>query len=454
MGNCNFSSNKKDTEELISAKAFAVTSLNEIAIFSRLKEEDLTDIQETLYSPGEDIIVQGDDQTDLIYVLRSGVCDVKVNGKVVNTLKRASVIGERAFIAQTTRSATVSATEQCSVLAIQRSSLERSLGFDNFNAAEMSDEEIKAEKLKRLSQFPLLSMLSEDYMKDLAKDMLIKQYLPGEPIILKGTIGTEFYFIDRGSVDVVADNQSFENMSAGSDLAASPSSVSLSLRSDSVDITGSSPKLLIEKTPGSAPRTPGDGVSCTPRSENINPNRETPRGVDLSKPIEGKRSPLQGVPLVRLAPEVEEENQAELEKENEGEEGEKADECGVAASTSPLHPDSEDHADVINRGVNDFLENYENVRIKNLGGVLRDLKKNGFSPKNKQARSRRVKKSVNINVDDVKATLRAGQFFGEMALMEGENGRRTATCLARTHTTLLAMKRESFLRLMDILQGN
>ena len=75
MGNCNFSSKDEDTEEILSAKAFAVTQLNEIAIFSRLKEEDLTEIVETIYHPDEDIVVQGDEHTDLIYVLRNGVCD-------------------------------------------------------------------------------------------------------------------------------------------------------------------------------------------------------------------------------------------------------------------------------------------------------------------------------------------------------------------------------------------
>jgi len=53
----------------------------------------------------------------------------------------------------------------------------------------------------------------------------------------------------------------------------------------------------------------------------------------------------------------------------------------------------------------------------------------------------------------VKAILRHGQFFGEMALMEGSDGRRSATVLARTHVTLLAMKKDSFRKVMAVLQG-
>ena len=136
---------------------------------------------------------------------------------------------------------------------------------------------------------------------------------------------------------------------------------------------------------------------------------------------------------------------------------EEKEENSLGSAGSPLHPESEtDTAAAINAGVNDFLENYENARIKNLGGMIRDLKK-GASMRSKKGGKIRTPskqgKSVNINRDDVKATLRAGQFFGEMALMEGGDGRRTATCLARTHCTLLAMRKESFERLMEILSG-
>ena len=103
----------------------------------------------------------------------------------------------------------------------------------------MSEEEINLEKVKRLSQFPLLTMLSEGYIQSLAQSMMIKQYLPGELIILKGTIGTEFYFIDRGSVDVIADTQPCT--------PGLKDSVSLSLASDACN-KSSSPMPLGEST--------------------------------------------------------------------------------------------------------------------------------------------------------------------------------------------------------------
>jgi len=61
--------------------------------------------------------------------------------------------------------------------------------------------------------------------------------------------------------------------------------------------------------------------------------------------------------------------------------------------------------------------------------------------------------------DDVKQqqtryakVLRAGQFFGEAALMEGTDGIRSATCKARTYCTLLSMDKEAFKQLMQRLE--
>ena len=53
----------------------------------------------------------------------------------------------------------------------------------------------------------------------------------------------------------------------------------------------------------------------------------------------------------------------------------------------------------------------------------------------------------------VKATLRAGQFFGESALLVGADGRRTASVVALTHVTLLVMNKDAFTNLMRRLEG-
>ena len=58
--------------------------------------------------------------------------------------------------------------------------------------------------------------------------------------------------------------------------------------------------------------------------------------------------------------------------------------------------------------------------------------------------------SKGIKETDVCAVLHANQFFGETALLG--NGRRSASIFARTHATLLSMKKPAFLRLMELLE--
>jgi CRP-like cAMP-binding protein len=465
MGNCGLSPRARETEEELSNRAFAVCTLSSIAIFSRLQEEDL-EVEECQFMAGEDIVVQGDENTDLIYILRSGSCDVSIGGSVVNNLGRASVIGERAFIAQKSRSATVTATEQCSVLAISRLSLEKALGFDSYNPTELSEEEIVAEKLRRLAQFPLLAPMTDAYLKELASDMEIKQYLPNEPIIIKGTVGKEFFFIDRGCVDIVDKgpeeimNMAGMGIADGDAASASPSSISLSLKSPS-------------------------STSSSVRSPSSKMNFNVPVQSNTA-------SPLTSIPMINFGADADDEDEDDGDNDSEEKEGgkgvataeadagqEKPTAAAAAAAAAAVNngenetvqsPVHDDVAEAINNGVNDFLMHYESARMKSLGGLIKDLKKvssgggssGSGSGSGKRAAKYRAKKNngpaTSVAVlpsSDIKATLRAGQFFGEMALMEeGEDGRRTATCLARTHCTLLAMQKAPFLRLMDILNGN
>lgn len=407
---------EQETEDALSAKQYAKKSLHSIAIFSKLEEQDLGGLEELTFSAGDDIVVEGDSNIDLIYILRAGCCSVKQDGAVINNLGRGSVIGERAFIAQKSRSATVTAVEHCAVLAIKRSSLEKALGFDGFVPAIASEELVFAEKLSRLSQFPLIASMPDDYLKNMAQEMSIKQYLPDEAIILKGAIGEEFYFIDRGCVDIV---------DGGPENVASPASIKLSFPEKSPSIKSASSRC---STPSSKLKFDGP-VECNPSFSSKVPL------IDF----DAQANNAEASPTSSVA------SSPERKRGDDTRGGDK----------NPLL--DEDTAEIINVGVNDFLQHYESQRMQNLGGLIQDLKSGKGKRSSAKPKSHKMVAEVppkTTEWGDVKATLRAGQFFGEMALMEESSGRRTASCLARTHCTLLVMKKEPFLRLMDILNGN
>ena len=469
-------------------KQFAVSQLTSISIFSKVTEDDELVYQELQFMPGEDIVVQGDAVTDLIYVLRSGVCEVYKDGTMINTLNRCSVIGERAFIAETTRSATVKAKDQCVVVAIERPSLEKALGFDKFDAKMMKDEEIQAQKIERLEQFPLLSCMTPEYIQNLASKMSIKQYLPGQTIMDKGEIGDEFYFIDRGSIAIIDDDAS-KIVLPEAELSPSHNK---RFKEDSDSSNNSSVATML--TPSgklSKPRvqTPGSHSSFESMSNSLN------SPLSCSPAVSNKDIVLEGLGGLLREEEEEEyldtndENNSALANQSSNSLTSKNDYNKIKAALgnpegpigSPLHIDTQK---AINIGMNDFLNYYEAKRMRSLGGFVaattnRKKKKKltgkkraslGSSNSIRMEESSNHHGTVNSNIntidgieyltsDDsqneyaVKAILRHGQFFGEMALMEGSDGRRSATVLARTHVTLLAMKKDSFRKVMAVLQG-
>ena len=80
----------------------------------------------------------------------------------------------------------------CSVVAIERTSLEKALGFDNCEPHKLSKSAILEEIKGRLRNFPLLvgsGLAYTDYIDELAVDMSMTRCLPGEQIIQKGEKG-------------------------------------------------------------------------------------------------------------------------------------------------------------------------------------------------------------------------------------------------------------------------
>jgi len=76
-----------------------------------------TDLQ-TL--PAGHVLFNVGDQGDLMYVLMSGTAEVFVKNKLVETAQPGAILGEMAMIDETTRSATVVAKDNCTLLAIDR----------------------------------------------------------------------------------------------------------------------------------------------------------------------------------------------------------------------------------------------------------------------------------------------------------------------------------------------
>ncbi len=70
--------------------------------------------------PAGQVLFKEGDQGDLMYVLMSGVVEIFVHGRVMETAEAGALLGEMAMIEDSTRSATVVAKNDCTLLPIER----------------------------------------------------------------------------------------------------------------------------------------------------------------------------------------------------------------------------------------------------------------------------------------------------------------------------------------------
>lgn len=76
-----------------------------------------TDLQ--VLPAGQALFREGE-QGDRMYVLMSGVAEISVHGKVVETAEAGAILGEMAMVDEAPRSASVVAKSDCSLLPIER----------------------------------------------------------------------------------------------------------------------------------------------------------------------------------------------------------------------------------------------------------------------------------------------------------------------------------------------
>lgn len=70
--------------------------------------------------PAGQVLFREGEQGELMYVLMSGIAEISVNGKVVETAEAGATLGEMAMIDSPVRSATVTAKSHCRLLPIEK----------------------------------------------------------------------------------------------------------------------------------------------------------------------------------------------------------------------------------------------------------------------------------------------------------------------------------------------
>lgn len=176
-------------------------AVKNILLFKNLEDEQLRQVLDAMFEKkvqgGEHVIDQGDDG-DNFYVIDSGTFDifVKIDGadKNVGAYVNQGSFGELALMYNTPRAATIVATSEGIIWALDRQTFRRIL--------------LKAAARKRrnherlLGNVQLLENLTEYEKMNLADALESKSFKDGECIIRQGDEADYMYFIEEGKASV------------------------------------------------------------------------------------------------------------------------------------------------------------------------------------------------------------------------------------------------------------
>lgn len=173
--------------------------LLESFMFAHLDDKDLQIVidamEEKLYDPGIDVIVQGDDGAEL-FLVGEGTLEcfrVMNKGKPPTKLREyepGDAFGELALLYNAPRAATITAKTRSVLYSLDR---------DTFNFIVKDSAVKKRERYeKSLKKVKVLESVSLYERSQIADAIIEEKFAPGDVVIKQGDVGNTFYMIAEG----------------------------------------------------------------------------------------------------------------------------------------------------------------------------------------------------------------------------------------------------------------
>ncbi|KAI9304824.1 cyclic nucleotide-binding-like protein [Cunninghamella echinulata] len=163
-------------------------------LFKNLDDEQYTDVvnamSEKVVPQGTKVIEQGG-VGDYFYIVESGTLDCLINGEKVTSYASGGSFGELALMYNAPRAATLVATSDCVLWALDRVSFRMILLENTARKRRMYDQ--------FLSEVPIFKSL-EPYERHKIADALESIQFDDQQIVIKeGDVGENFYLIEQGN---------------------------------------------------------------------------------------------------------------------------------------------------------------------------------------------------------------------------------------------------------------
>jgi cAMP-dependent protein kinase regulator len=172
-------------------------AVKNILLFRSLEEKQMQEVIDAMFErkvvPGEHVIEQ-DDDGDNFYVIDHGTYDILVHQKKVGAYNEVGSFGELALMYNMPRAATIVATNEGSLWAMDRATFRRIVLKNAFNKRKMYEA--------LLETVPLLKSLDSYERMNIADALVSKQFSDGVQIIKQGDSASCMYFIEDGEVRI------------------------------------------------------------------------------------------------------------------------------------------------------------------------------------------------------------------------------------------------------------
>ncbi|XP_015423818.1 PREDICTED: cAMP-dependent protein kinase type II-alpha regulatory subunit isoform X2 [Myotis davidii] len=186
----------------------------DILLFRNLDQEQLSEILDAMFEKivkaDEHVIDQGDDG-DNFYVIERGTYDILVtkddHTRAVGQYDNRGSFGELALMYNTPRAATIVATSEGALWALDRGTFRRIIVKNNAQKRKMFES--------FLESVPLLKSLEASERMKIVDVIGEKAYKDGERIIAQGEKADSFYIIESGEVSILIKSKTKVNKEGG-----------------------------------------------------------------------------------------------------------------------------------------------------------------------------------------------------------------------------------------------
>lgn len=178
-------------------------AVKNILLFRSLEAEQMQEVVDAMFEqkvqPKDKVIQQGDDG-DNFYVIESGTYDIYVDvdgaPKCVGAYDNQGSFGELALMYNMPRAATIVATSNGNLWAMDRATFRRIILKNAFNKRKLYEE--------LLESVPMLKTLESYERMNVADALVSKRFEDGELIIKQGDSADCMFFVEDGEIKITA----------------------------------------------------------------------------------------------------------------------------------------------------------------------------------------------------------------------------------------------------------